>query len=207
MHDVAYGFFHIQANPCNLILTAISVNNWLLTLYLLRKMAIVGSIQIINMRMKIMKSYLINLTILAAAMGVSATYVSAEGGVNDWQSQIVRDFNQLDTSGNGLLLRNEASKNNAFTKKTFEQADVNRDNYIDVDEYIYFKTGSRPTIQDKINPTAQNQAEPMQAEPMQMEPAMEEQVEPTMEDVMEMDNDNVSMLFDGSTKHQKKLYI
>lgn len=170
-------------------------------------MAIVGSIQIINMRVKIMKSYLINLTILAAAMGVSATYVSAEGGVNDWQSQIVRDFNQLDTSGNGLLLRNEASKNNAFTKKTFEQADVNRDNYIDVDEYIYFKTGSRPTIQDKINPTAQNQAEPMQAEPIQMEPAMEEQVEPTMEDVMEMDNDNVSMLFDGSTKHQKKLYI
>lgn len=162
-----------------------------------------------------MKSYLINLTILAAAMGVSATYVSAEGEVNDWQSQIVRDFNQLDTSGNGLLLRNEASKNNAFTKKTFEQADVNRDNYIDVDEYIYFKTGSRPTIQDKINPTAQNQVEPMQVEPMQMEPTMEdqvepmmeEQVEPTMEDVMEMDNDNVSMLFDGSTKHQKKLYI
>ncbi len=165
----------------------------------LRRIAIVGSIQIINMRMKIMKSYLINLTILAASMGISATYVSAEGEVyaNDWQSPIVRDFNQLDTSGNGLLLRNEASKNNAFTKKTFEQADVNRDNYIDIDEYIYFKTGSRPTIQDKINPTAQGQVEPM----------MEEQVEPTMEDVMEMDNDNVSMLYDDSTKHQKKLYI
>ncbi len=152
-----------------------------------------------------MKSYLTNLTILTIAMGVSATYVSAEGEVNatnDWQSPIVRDFNKLDTSGNGLLLRNEASKGNAFTKKTFEEADVNRDNYIDIDEYIYFKTGSRPTVQDKIKSTVQNQAEPMQMEPM-----IEEPVEPTMEDVMEMDNDNVSMLYDGSTKNQKKLYI
>ncbi len=159
-----------------------------------------------------MKSYLINLTILAAAMGVSASYVSAEGETysNDWQSPIVKEFNQLDTSGNGLLLRNEASKNKAFTSKTFDQADLNKDNYIDVDEYIYFKTGSRPTIQDKINPTVQNQVEPMQVEPMteeQVEPTMEDQVVPMMEDVMEMDNDSVSMLYDGSERPQKKLYI
>jgi len=108
-------------------------------------------------------------------MSASKTQVSAEAEVykNDWQSQIVKDFNQLDTSGNGLLMRNEASKNKAFTSKTFDDADVNQHNYIDIDEYIYFKTGNQPTVEDKV----------------------------------EMESANVSMLFDGSDKKQQKRYI
>jgi hyperosmotically inducible protein len=65
---------------------------------------------------------------------------------NDWQDPVVQDFTRLDISGNGLLLRNEASKGNAFNKKTFDQADANRDGYIDQNEYVYYKTGKSPEM-------------------------------------------------------------
>ena len=61
-----------------------------------------------------------------------------------WQSPAVVEFNKLDTSGNGLLLPKEASKGKAFNKKTFAQADTDKDGTIDQNEYVFFKTGKMP---------------------------------------------------------------
>jgi hypothetical protein len=63
---------------------------------------------------------------------------------DSWQTPTVTEFNKLDKSGNGLLLPNEASKGKAFNKKTFKQADTDNDGSIDVNEYVFFKTGKLP---------------------------------------------------------------
>jgi EF hand len=63
---------------------------------------------------------------------------------DSWQTPTVTEFNKLDRTGNGLLLPNEASKGKAFNKKTFKQADTDNDGSIDVNEYIFFKTGKAP---------------------------------------------------------------
>lgn len=63
---------------------------------------------------------------------------------DSWQDPSTIEFNKLDRSGNGLLLPNEASKGKAFNKKTFKQADTDNDGSIDVNEYIFFKTGKMP---------------------------------------------------------------
>lgn len=63
---------------------------------------------------------------------------------DSWQTQTVTEFNKLDRTGNGLLLPNEASKGKAFNKKTFKQADTDNDGSIDVNEYVFFKTGKLP---------------------------------------------------------------
>ena len=63
---------------------------------------------------------------------------------DSWQTPTVTEFNKLDRTGNGLLLPNEASKGKAFNKKTFKQADTDNDGSIDVNEYVFFKTGKLP---------------------------------------------------------------
>ncbi len=63
---------------------------------------------------------------------------------NDWKAPAAIEFDRLDSTGNGLLLPNEASKGKAFNKKTFAQADADKDGYIDVNEYTYHKTGQWP---------------------------------------------------------------
>lgn len=60
----------------------------------------------------------------------------------DWQTPLAAEFSRLDTSGNGLLKRNEVG--NAFNKKTFDKADMDHDGTIDQNEYIYYKTGAWP---------------------------------------------------------------
>lgn len=99
-----------------------------------------------------MNHYLVNLTVLALVVGANSTYVNAENQMVDdsWKSPIAREFAELDTSGNGLLKPHEAAKGNAFNKNSFAKADVNQDGEIDVDEYIYFKKGVWPTIEDKV---------------------------------------------------------
>lgn len=99
-----------------------------------------------------MNHYLFNLTVLALIVGANSTYVNAENEVvdNSWKSPVAREFAELDTSGNGLLKPHEAAKGNVFNKNSFAKADVNQDGEIDVDEYIYFKKGEWPTIEDKI---------------------------------------------------------
>ncbi len=62
----------------------------------------------------------------------------------DWQAPVVIEFNKLDSTGNGLLLPNEASKGKAFNKLTFKQADTDNDGSIDINEYVFFKTGKMP---------------------------------------------------------------
>ena len=61
-----------------------------------------------------------------------------------WQAPIVIEFNKLDSTGNGLLMPNEASKGKAFNKVTFKQADTDNDGSVDINEYIFFKTGKVP---------------------------------------------------------------
>jgi hypothetical protein len=99
-----------------------------------------------------MNHYVINLTVLALVVGANPTFVNADDQVvdNSWMSPIAREFAELDTSGNGLLNPHEASKGNAFNKKSFAEADLNNDGGIDVDEYIYYKKGKWPTIEDRV---------------------------------------------------------
>lgn len=63
---------------------------------------------------------------------------------DNWLAPSTVEFNKLDKSGNGLLLPNEASKGKAFNKKTFKQADTDSDGSIDLNEYVFFKTGKMP---------------------------------------------------------------
>jgi len=99
-----------------------------------------------------MNHYVINLTVLALVVGANPTFVNADdqGVDNSWMSPIAREFSELDTSGNGLLTPHEASKGSAFNKKSFAEADRNNDGGIDVDEYIYYKKGKWPTIEDRV---------------------------------------------------------
>ena len=72
----------------------------------------------------------------------------------DWQAPVVIEFNKLDSTGNGLLLPNEASKGKAFNKTSFKQADTDNDGSIDINEYVFFKTGKMPETA-KPEPVAQ----------------------------------------------------
>ncbi len=69
----------------------------------------------------------------------------------DWMSPLAADFVKLDKTGNGLLLPYEASKDKTFNKKTFAQADLNHDGYIDQSEFVQFKTGKLPDEQATNN--------------------------------------------------------
>jgi hyperosmotically inducible periplasmic protein len=60
--------------------------------------------------------------------------------ITGWQTSLAAEFSRLDTSGNGLLMPLEASKGNAFNKKTFATADADGDGTIDQGEYIQYKT-------------------------------------------------------------------
>lgn len=88
----------------------------------------------------------LKLSALAIALGFSSAVFSAiENDTftnNDWQSSLAQEFSQLDASGNGLILPNEASKGMAFNKKTFATADTDHDGTIDQAEYIQYKTGT-----------------------------------------------------------------
>jgi hyperosmotically inducible protein len=77
-------------------------------------------------------------------LGASATCALAldAGDLTGWQTPLAAEFAELDASGNGLVLPNEASKNKAFSKKTFAAADVDHDGTIDEAEYIQYKTGN-----------------------------------------------------------------
>ena len=74
------------------------------------------------------KLYTIQLTALALALSTISLSVMAQGEheleLTGWQTPLAAEFSRLDTTGNGLLKPNEASKGNAFNKRTFAQADV-----------------------------------------------------------------------------------
>ncbi|HSI37687.1 MAG TPA: BON domain-containing protein [Methylotenera sp.] len=120
------------------------------------------------------KLYTIQLTALALALSTTSLSVMAQGEheleLTGWQTPLAAEFSRLDTSGNGLLKPNEASKGNAFNKRTFAQADVDHDGYIDQNEYIHFKTGEWPVV---VQPN-QAQSAPVQVEqnPNQLNPDM-----------------------------------
>jgi len=84
----------------------------------------------------------VTLGLVIGTASVSAFAADDDGA--DWKTPLAAEFSKLDTSGNGLLMPNEAMKGHAFNKKTFAKADVDHDGSIDQDEYIYFKTGQWP---------------------------------------------------------------
>ncbi len=99
--------------------------------------------------------YTLRAAALAVALAISVTNVMAvEGQVpatatfNDtsWQTPLAAEFSKLDTSGNGLVMLNEAMRGKAFNAKTFAKADLDHDGSIDLNEYVYFKTGVWPVV-------------------------------------------------------------
>lgn len=83
----------------------------------------------------------------AVALGLvvgSAKAFAADDNGESWKAPLALEFSKLDTSGNGLLMPNEATKGHAFNQKSFAKADVDHDGSIDQDEYIYSKTGQWP---------------------------------------------------------------
>lgn len=99
-------------------------------------------------------------TNVMAAEGVAPGEVSARATYNDtdWQTPLAAEFSKLDTSGNGLVMPNEAMKGKAFNAKTFAKADVDNDGSIDLSEYVYFKTGKWP-VTDQPALTVDKQVE------------------------------------------------
>ena len=105
---------------------------------------------------------------IALAVSFAATNALAEDSmeavysnpVNDtfdnanWQTPLAIEFTNLDTTGNGLLLPNEATKGKAFNKQTFAKADADHDGYIDQNEYVYYKTGKWPEVAKPVNISA-----------------------------------------------------
>lgn len=98
-----------------------------------------------------MKTNMTNTLKHAVVLALGATAINAWAADSTdaynnarWQTPVAAEFAALDTTGNGLLLPNEAAKGKAFNKKTFAQADANHDGYIDQNEYVYFKTGAWP---------------------------------------------------------------
>jgi len=75
----------------------------------------------------------------------------------DWMTPMAAEFVKLDKTGNGLLLPYEASKDKAFNKKTFSKADLDKDGYIDLNEYTQFKTGKLPDEQARNTGATQDQ--------------------------------------------------
>jgi hypothetical protein len=85
-------------------------------------------------------------TTLAFILFSCATYTIAQDydDITGWQTPLAAEFAKLDASGNGLVLPNEASKDNAFNKKTFAVADADHDGTIDQAEYIQYKLAIAP---------------------------------------------------------------
>lgn len=118
------------------------------------------------------KLYKTQLTLLALALSSASFNVMAEDEMEltGWQTPLAAEFSKLDTTGNGLLKPNEASRGNAFNKRTFAQADVDHDGYIDQNEYIHFKTGEWPVV---VQPNqAQTAPDQLNQEPYR-DPAMD----------------------------------
>lgn len=141
----------------------------------------------------------LNAVALGLVIGTANAFAADDNG-ESWKAPLAVEFSKLDTSGNGLLLPNEAQKGHAFNRKSFAQADVDHDGTIDQDEYIHFKTGQWPkdyqTVKNNAAPsvsspsqeTTNNSAAPNNADPEKM---MEEH--PTgagiPDNKLKMDND------------------
>ena len=94
------------------------------------------------------KDYTFKATILALILGAYTVCAMAQDtdDITGWQTPLAAAFSRLDTSGNGLVLPNEASKGNAFNKKSFAEADVDHDGTIDEEEYIQYKLATSPKV-------------------------------------------------------------
>lgn len=103
----------------------------------------------------ILEIFALNAVALGLVIGTASAFAADDNG-ESWKTPLSLEFSNLDTSGNGLLTPNEASKNHAFSQKSFAKADVDHDGTIDQDEYIYAKSGQWP----KDTQTVQNNSVP-----------------------------------------------
>lgn len=113
----------------------------------------------------------------------------------NWQTPLAIEFTNLDTSGNGLLLPNEASKGKAFNKQTFAKADADHDGYIDQNEYTYYKTGKWPEVAKPVNTGAADNAvinkDAMNEDPFIIAAAESEAVTPSKRSVGMVIDDSI----------------
>ena len=91
-------------------------------------------------------SLLVSLALSGAAIHAQAADTAAVETYNNsnWQTPLAAEFDKIDTSGNGLILLNEAAKAKAFNAKSFAQADVDHSGSIDQREFIRYRTGAWP---------------------------------------------------------------
>lgn len=137
----------------------------------------------------------------ALAMCLTATSALAEDTMEtaaqdtnystSWQTPLAAEFSNLDTTGNGLLRPNEASKGKAFNKQTFAKADVDRDGYIDQNEYIYYKTGKWPEVTQPVDTDASVNNPAMNEEPVNMAASEAETAAPAKRTVGMVIDDSV----------------
>jgi hyperosmotically inducible protein len=84
---------------------------------------------------------------LALALAFGATSMSAlafdTDTIKDGQAPLAAEFTKLDTSGDGLLTPEEASKDKLFTKNHFAKADVDHDGTLDQNEYSNYKSAAQ----------------------------------------------------------------
>ena len=129
----------------------------------------------------------IKLSALAVYLAFSTTSITAtameSGEIHGWESPLAAEFVKLDTTGNGLVMPNEASRGKAFNKKTFAQADIDNDGTIDQKEYIKYRGGEQAS-------TASNNAMPNDASQNGLEDNNALRENATQDNVVVADNAN-----------------
>ncbi len=129
----------------------------------------------------------IKLSALAVYLAFITTSITAtameSGEIHGWESPLAAEFVKLDTTGNGLVMPNEASRGKAFNKKTFAQADIDNDGTIDQKEYIKYRGGEQAS-------TASNNAMPNDASQNGLEDNNALRENATQDNVVVADNAN-----------------
>lgn len=91
---------------------------------------------------------------LTISLAFGATSLNAVAfdtdAVKDGQSPLAAEFTKLDTSANGLLTPEEASKDKLFTAKHFAKADVDNDGTLDQNEYTTYKTVAQQKLVNRV---------------------------------------------------------
>lgn len=102
-----------------------------------------------------MKSiYTLKTATLAVALAFAATSITAMAfntdEVKEGQAPLAAEFSKLDTSANGLLTLEEASKDKLFTKNHFAKADVDSDGTLDQNEYANYKSAAQQKVVARV---------------------------------------------------------
>ena len=98
--------------------------------------------------------YTLKTATLAIALAFGATSFNATAfdtdAVKDGQAPLAAEFTKLDTSANGLLTAEEASKDKLFTKNHFTKADIDNDGTLDQNEYANYKSAAQQKVVGRV---------------------------------------------------------